>query len=497
MIRRPPRSTLFPYTTLFRSRRAGARSIPAGSCSGRRCDRGGNRVSQEPQIHAKTADAPLLLPGVAKPQGPSPFSHAVNRHDRRWVNSSGGYHHATELVTKHESQTFRCPSPALPELWRSGQREHSRQEMQRQGTCEQPDGHVHVLCALWIAVDNVVRRRSQSDPTASLWGFFFRVSFIVSRGTGLPGARGNRTRQIFFLGFWSFPTRTVRLSLMGWSLGRQDNADVVRLMHALVPEEELAHDLTAPVGAADRYRLPGVHHHLGRGLHQRNRPLALVALIADLGGDLHADPLIGKECRTDGQERPHLPEHDHRGDVAVPVRVLLEPDDLRNLFDHREAGLSAVLDEQERFDMLADRPLRFLDLHAGRAGDPLGIYLDDGPARSPSLHRDPTLGALARLAEFHPHLHMARRDQARLGIRPPPQEDEPSEHQTRCRSTHSNGAPLKIPMAAQHHLRIDLDPVRHSHHNAPLYPGPLGRSLAYTRTEVWQEWTVSPSPCSA
>ena len=111
-------------------------------------------------------------------------------------------------------QTFRCPSPALPDLWRSGQREHSRQEMQRQRTCEQPDGHVQVLRALWIAVDNVVRRRSQSDPTASLWGFSFRVSFIVSRGTGLPGARGKRTRQIFFLGFWSFPTRPVRLSLL-------------------------------------------------------------------------------------------------------------------------------------------------------------------------------------------------------------------------------------------------------------------------------------------
>src|SRR2546426_7521599 len=29
MIRRPPRSTLFPYTTLFRSRRSGRRRIPA------------------------------------------------------------------------------------------------------------------------------------------------------------------------------------------------------------------------------------------------------------------------------------------------------------------------------------------------------------------------------------------------------------------------------------------------------------------------------------
>src|SRR2546430_14727043 len=39
MIRRPPRSTLFPYTTLFRSRRApasSARSLRAASCRVRR-----------------------------------------------------------------------------------------------------------------------------------------------------------------------------------------------------------------------------------------------------------------------------------------------------------------------------------------------------------------------------------------------------------------------------------------------------------------------------
>src|SRR2546426_8820819 len=50
MIRRPPRSTLFPYTTLFRSRDArfraqlpDARTDPAGRCPGasvRRCDGG-------------------------------------------------------------------------------------------------------------------------------------------------------------------------------------------------------------------------------------------------------------------------------------------------------------------------------------------------------------------------------------------------------------------------------------------------------------------------
>src|SRR5688572_33071029 len=34
MIRRPPRSTLFPYTTLFRSRRSGARRQAQGSRGG-------------------------------------------------------------------------------------------------------------------------------------------------------------------------------------------------------------------------------------------------------------------------------------------------------------------------------------------------------------------------------------------------------------------------------------------------------------------------------
>jgi hypothetical protein len=97
------------------------------------------------------------------------------------------------------------------------------------------------------------------------------------------------------------------------------------------------------------------------------------------------------------------------------------------------------------------RPLRLLDLHAGRAGDALGIDLDDGPARSRSLHVDPTLGALALLAEFHRYFHMARRDQARLGIRPRPQEDEPTQHQARCRSTHSN-----------RHVTIYAPPPKHS-----------------------------------
>src|SRR3972149_4400196 len=65
-----------------------------------------------------------------------------------------------------------------------------------------------------------------------------------------------------------------------------------------------------------------------------------------------------------------------------------------------------------------------------------------------------------------------------------PQEDEPSEHQTRCRSPHSNGAPLKIPMAAQHHLRIDLDAIRGRHHTPSTLFGRWTRMASRTRRAV-------------
>src|SRR5438477_8829693 len=48
MIRRPPRSTLFPYTTLFRSPRRGRHRPPrhaGGSPSGRRGDRKSTRLN--------------------------------------------------------------------------------------------------------------------------------------------------------------------------------------------------------------------------------------------------------------------------------------------------------------------------------------------------------------------------------------------------------------------------------------------------------------------
>src|SRR5438034_5804513 len=55
MIRRPPRSTLFPYTTLFRSRRASARGLPAEHGPGRRT-RGGRAFEEGARSEEHTSE---------------------------------------------------------------------------------------------------------------------------------------------------------------------------------------------------------------------------------------------------------------------------------------------------------------------------------------------------------------------------------------------------------------------------------------------------------
>src|SRR2546422_5268690 len=74
MIRRPPRSTLFPYTTLFRSRRPGQRRH--ASCAAAR----------------QVAQVPVKLDGRHARRG-GPDHHLDQRRDRKStrLNSSHGY----------------------------------------------------------------------------------------------------------------------------------------------------------------------------------------------------------------------------------------------------------------------------------------------------------------------------------------------------------------------------------------------------------------------
>src|SRR6266496_5279760 len=64
MIRRPPRSTLFPYTTLFRSPRSRGRATPTGShcplCSGTR-QRGDRKSTRLNSSHVEISYAVFCL----------------------------------------------------------------------------------------------------------------------------------------------------------------------------------------------------------------------------------------------------------------------------------------------------------------------------------------------------------------------------------------------------------------------------------------------------
>src|SRR5258705_3445851 len=56
MIRRPPRSTLFPYTTLFRSRRGGSRCRCGPRTPGSRYGAAPRRISRSAPAHRRTLD---------------------------------------------------------------------------------------------------------------------------------------------------------------------------------------------------------------------------------------------------------------------------------------------------------------------------------------------------------------------------------------------------------------------------------------------------------
>src|SRR2546422_2554010 len=95
MIRRPPRSTLFPYTTLFRSvqpvrallRRAGRRRVPAGpaaACAGyplallqlRRGDRKSTRLNSS---HGYISYAVFCLKKKKKQTEKSTYTEVMNK----------------------------------------------------------------------------------------------------------------------------------------------------------------------------------------------------------------------------------------------------------------------------------------------------------------------------------------------------------------------------------------------------------------------------------
>src|SRR2546422_4752080 len=97
MIRRPPRSTLFPYTTLFRS-----------------------RAAREPQSHAESIEHEMALSSEDRPAqsnragprwsgvGPHPHEAGVPAEDRKStrLNSSHGYISYAVFCLKKKKNTY-------------------------------------------------------------------------------------------------------------------------------------------------------------------------------------------------------------------------------------------------------------------------------------------------------------------------------------------------------------------------------------------------------
>src|SRR2546429_7031899 len=81
MIRRPPRSTLFPYTTLFRSPQSRSRAKPAAKAASR---------AEEP-LHEAPASRPNSRPREKSAESKQRRQHIRRDRKSTRLNSSHGY----------------------------------------------------------------------------------------------------------------------------------------------------------------------------------------------------------------------------------------------------------------------------------------------------------------------------------------------------------------------------------------------------------------------
>src|SRR3712207_9082563 len=81
MIRRPPRSTLFPYTTLFRSNRESERRDAAGRVAAERQHLVGAREARRADRADDAGELASIEPAVARDHR-GEAAHAVGQHQR-------------------------------------------------------------------------------------------------------------------------------------------------------------------------------------------------------------------------------------------------------------------------------------------------------------------------------------------------------------------------------------------------------------------------------
>src|SRR3712207_8413613 len=97
MIRRPPRSTLFPYTTLFRSD-LHVPPVPPGLPEGVRDER-----RRRPGEHRRPADRPRWRPGHLE-LGQDPGPHAADRKSTRLNSSHANISYAVFCLKKKKKK---------------------------------------------------------------------------------------------------------------------------------------------------------------------------------------------------------------------------------------------------------------------------------------------------------------------------------------------------------------------------------------------------------
>src|SRR5256884_2668168 len=126
MIRRPPRSTLFPYTTLFRSARSEADDDRREGADRRAL---GRREPAEVNAHYGEKEEQDELPHAARGAQALAQEHRDRKSTR--LNSSHGYiSYAVFCLKKKKRDTYRgqrdhthspCCAPVSPQVYRLGQ----------------------------------------------------------------------------------------------------------------------------------------------------------------------------------------------------------------------------------------------------------------------------------------------------------------------------------------------------------------------------------------
>src|SRR5688572_32258073 len=101
MIRRPPRSTLFPYTTLFRSVQLGQRRDVQDVLESAEPDRFGHHASEERKAALRSA----RLSGARSGQVARPVENYLDRKSTRLNSSHSQISYAVFCLKKKKKQT--------------------------------------------------------------------------------------------------------------------------------------------------------------------------------------------------------------------------------------------------------------------------------------------------------------------------------------------------------------------------------------------------------